>query len=120
MTKVMNLLGMYLDMRGHLSLRLDGQTVDRGNLVDTWNDPNSRYFVFMLSTKAGGIGINLQTADTVILFDSEWFVISPPFLSHPQSLTFHSPKPPPIFPGTRNSTSKPWLVSIVSARRKKC
>lgn len=37
-----------------------------------FNQSNSEYDVFLLSTRAGGLGLNLQTADTVILFDSDW------------------------------------------------
>ena len=37
-----------------------------------FNEPNSQYDVFLLSTRAGGLGLNLQTADTVIIFDSDW------------------------------------------------
>jgi hypothetical protein len=40
--------------------------------IDAFNAPNSDKFIFLLSTRAGGLGINLQTADTVILFDSDW------------------------------------------------
>ena len=40
--------------------------------METFNAPNSTKFLFMLSTRAGGLGINLATADTVILFDSDW------------------------------------------------
>lgn len=40
--------------------------------VDAWNDDNSEYFIFILSTRAGGLGLNLQTADTVIILDSDW------------------------------------------------
>lgn len=55
-------------------LRLDGTTKaeDRGELLRLFNAPNSPYFLFILSTRAGGLGLNLQTADTVILFDSDW------------------------------------------------
>lgn len=40
--------------------------------IDEYNRPNSEKFVFMLSTRAGGLGINLASADIVILFDSDW------------------------------------------------
>ena len=40
--------------------------------IDAFNAPNSTKFIFMLSTRAGGLGINLATADIVILFDSDW------------------------------------------------
>lgn len=55
-------------------MRLDGSTKheDRGNLLKEFNATNSEYFIFMLSTRAGGLGLNLQTADTVIIFDSDW------------------------------------------------
>lgn len=41
-------------------------------MIDEFNVPNSDIFVFLLSTRAGGQGVNLQTADTVIIFDSDW------------------------------------------------
>lgn len=45
---------------------------DRGTLLKNFNDPSFNYFVFLLSTRAGGLGLNLQSADTVIIFDSDW------------------------------------------------
>ena len=55
-------------------LRLDGSTKseERSELLAKFNAPDSPYFVFLLSTRAGGLGLNLQTADTVIIFDSDW------------------------------------------------
>ena len=54
--------------------RLDGSTKsdDRGNMLDKFNEKNSGIFIFLLSTRAGGLGLNLQAADTVIIFDSDW------------------------------------------------
>lgn len=58
----------------HRYLRLDGTTKaeDRGELLKKFNAKDSDYFVFLLSTRAGGLGLNLQAADTVIIFDSDW------------------------------------------------
>ena len=55
-------------------LRLDGTTKadDRSDLLKVFNAKDSPYMVFLLSTRAGGLGLNLQTADTVIIFDSDW------------------------------------------------
>ena len=44
----------------------------RKQALDHFNAPNSTDFCFLLSTRAGGLGINLATADTVIIFDSDW------------------------------------------------
>lgn len=61
-------------MRGWKFLRLDGSTSSEERLrrLSLFNAPNSPYFVFALSTKAGGLGVNLQSADTVIIYDSDW------------------------------------------------
>lgn len=62
----------------HLSefkyLRLDGTTKaeDRGMLLAEFNQKGSDKFIFLLSTRAGGLGLNLQAADTVVIFDSDW------------------------------------------------
>lgn len=53
---------------------MDGTTKaeDRGDLLKKFNAKESEYFVFLLSTRAGGLGLNLQAADTVVIFDSDW------------------------------------------------
>ena len=73
MTKMIDLLEEYLQYRGYSYLRLDGSTniSTRRDLVNSWQtDPS--IFVFLLSTRAGGLGINLTAADTVIFYDSDW------------------------------------------------
>ncbi|SCV71630.1 BQ2448_3218 [Microbotryum intermedium] len=74
MTTVMTIFEDYLNFRRIAHLRLDGTTKheDRSSLLKAFNDPNSQYPIFILSTRAGGLGLNLQTADTVIIFDSDW------------------------------------------------
>uniref|UniRef100_A0A175YQL1 Uncharacterized protein n=1 Tax=Daucus carota subsp. sativus TaxID=79200 RepID=A0A175YQL1_DAUCS len=74
MTRLMDILGVYLELHGFKFLRLDGSTKtdERGTLLKQFNAPDSPYFMFLLSTRAGGLGLNLQTADTVIIFDSDW------------------------------------------------
>ncbi|KAG0031806.1 hypothetical protein BGZ82_006827 [Podila clonocystis] len=74
MTAIMNIMEDYLHYRNYQYMRLDGSTKsdDRSLLLKKFNAPDSPYFVFMLSTRAGGLGLNLQTADTVIIFDSDW------------------------------------------------
>ncbi|KAK7501203.1 hypothetical protein BaRGS_00007688 [Batillaria attramentaria] len=74
MTSLMSIMEDYLVYRGFRYLRLDGTTKseDRGQLLEMFNKKDSPYFLFLLSTRAGGLGLNLQTADTVIIFDSDW------------------------------------------------
>jgi SNF2 family DNA or RNA helicase len=74
MTAVMTILEDYFALRGYLSLRLDGSTPaeEREKRMYKFNAPDSPYFVFLLSTRAGGLGLNLTSADTVVIFDSDW------------------------------------------------
>jgi len=74
MTKLLDVLEIYLQMYNFKYMRLDGstKTEERGRLLADFNKKNSEYFMFLLSTRAGGLGLNLQTADTVIIFDSDW------------------------------------------------
>ena len=74
MTQVMDIMEDFLRMRDLKYMRLDGGTKaeDRNSMLKLFNAPDSEYFCFLLSTRAGGLGLNLQTADTVIIFDTDW------------------------------------------------
>jgi len=90
MSRVLDILEDYCQFRGHRGFpvatriwalqltpeycRIDGNTAheDRINAIDDYNAPGSEKFVFLLTTRAGGLGINLVTADIVVLFDSDW------------------------------------------------
>ncbi|XP_046697235.1 probable global transcription activator SNF2L2 isoform X1 [Silurus meridionalis] len=74
MTSLMTIMEDYFAYRNFLYLRLDGTTKseDRAALLKKFNTEGSQYFIFLLSTRAGGLGLNLQAADTVVIFDSDW------------------------------------------------
>lgn len=75
MSKMLDILEAFLNLNGHTYLRLDGGTgVDkRQRLMDRFN-VDKKVFCFILSTRSGGLGINLTGADTVIFYDSDWNV----------------------------------------------
>ena len=74
MTRLMTILEDYFVWRGYKYCKLDGGTSyeARQIAIEDFNRPNSDKFIFMLSTRAGGLGINLVTADVVVLYDSDW------------------------------------------------
>ena len=74
MVKMLDILEWYLKRRGHKFQRIDGGVgaAERQEAIKSFNAPDSEDFVFVLSTRAGGLGINLVTADTVVIFDSDW------------------------------------------------
>jgi chromodomain-helicase-DNA-binding protein 1 len=71
---MLNILSDYCVGRGYIHQRLDGSTpsAERKRSMEHFNAEGSADFIFLLSTKAGGLGLNLETADTVIIFDSDW------------------------------------------------
>lgn len=84
MTRMLDILEDYMRIKEYPYCRIDGQTTvipefkshfqseDREIRMDEFNKPDSDKFCFLLSTRAGGLGINLATADVVILYDSDW------------------------------------------------
>merc|ERR1719220_2071886 len=74
MTKLLDLLEDFLDGEGYKYERIDGGITGslRQDAIDRFNADGAEQFVFLLSTRAGGLGINLYTADTVIIYDSDW------------------------------------------------
>ncbi|KAA8908461.1 P-loop containing nucleoside triphosphate hydrolase protein [Sphaerosporella brunnea] len=74
MVHMLDIIADYLNYKNYGFQRLDGTIAPgpRRTAIDHFNAPDSKDFCFLLSTRAGGLGINLMTADTVILFDSDW------------------------------------------------
>lgn len=73
MVRMIDVIEEFCEVRAYPCERLDGKVRgnDRQKSIDRFNTtPDS--FVFLLSTRAGGVGINLTAADTVIIFDSDW------------------------------------------------
>ena len=74
MTKMLDLIEEYLAFKQHGYERIDGAItgVARQRAIDRFNAPSSSKWIFLLSTKSGGTGLNLQSADTIVIFDSDW------------------------------------------------
>jgi len=74
MTRVLDILEDFLEGEGYRYERIDGGITGgtRQEAIDRFNAPGSQHFAFLLSTRAGGLGINLATADTVFIYDSDW------------------------------------------------
>ncbi|KAB5547657.1 hypothetical protein DKX38_011063 [Salix brachista] len=73
-TKVLDIMDYYFSEKGFEVCRIDGSVKldKRKRQIQEFNDENSQCRVFLLSTRAGGLGINLTSADTCILYDSDW------------------------------------------------
>ena len=74
MVRMLTILADYCRLKGFRYQQLDGSTSAqaRHQAMEHFNAPESQDFIFLLSTRAGGLGINLATADTVVIFDSDW------------------------------------------------
>ncbi|KAL7138579.1 hypothetical protein ABFS83_10G173600 [Erythranthe nasuta] len=73
MTKMLDILEAFINLYGYTYMRLDGSTQpeERQTLMQRFNT-NPKIFLFILSTRSGGVGVNLVGADTVIFYDSDW------------------------------------------------
>jgi SWI/SNF-related matrix-associated actin-dependent regulator of chromatin subfamily A member 5 len=73
-TSVLNILEDFCVLRGIEYCRLDGTTPleEREQYIDEFTKPKSKLQLFLISTRAGGLGLNLMTANHVIIFDSDW------------------------------------------------
>ncbi len=71
---MLSIIEEYLVYKGVVWYRIDGSTRgrDRQVLIDLFNKKEDSFKVFILSTKAGGLGINLTSATTVLIYDSDW------------------------------------------------
>ncbi|ODV73463.1 DNA translocase CYBJADRAFT_150529 [Cyberlindnera jadinii NRRL Y-1542] len=74
MSRLLDILEDYCYLRDYEYCRIDGSTSheERIAAIDDYNSPDSDKFIFLLTTRAGGLGINLTSADIVILYDSDW------------------------------------------------
>lgn len=74
MTQMLDILEDFCEAEGYRYERIDGSITGgiRQEAIDRFNAPGAQQFVFLLSTRAGGLGINLATADTVVIYDSDW------------------------------------------------
>ena len=74
MSRMLDIFEDYCEFRNHSYCRIDGQTPheERVEAIEEYNRPGSDKFLFLLTTRAGGLGINLTSADIVILYDSDW------------------------------------------------
>ena len=74
MTRVLDILQDYIEAEGYGYCRLDGDMtqLEKQRAIEAFNAPNSDRFIFLISTRAGGLGLNLTSADTVIIYNSDY------------------------------------------------
>lgn len=85
--------------------------------VNSFNRPGSDVFVFLLSCKAGGMGLNLVGANRLVLVDPEWNPGDPPLVAY---CSLHARYPDAPLPTLQPTIAKPWPACGVMARRSTC
>lgn len=82
---MLDILEDYLELRGLVFSRLDGSMAfsEREKQMTMFRE-SPDCMIFLLSTRAGGLGINLTSADTVIIYDSDWVSLIYPRVNFPQ------------------------------------
>ena len=108
MVRMLDIMSDYMHLRGYAHQRLDGMVSSeaRKKSISHFNAPGSPDFAFLLSTRAGGLGINLETADTVIIFDVCLFFLSLVLFPNSVCRAIGIPK----------TICKPWLELIELGR----
>ncbi|XP_006811814.1 lymphocyte-specific helicase [Saccoglossus kowalevskii] len=118
MTKMLDILGDYCFLRKFKTCRLDGTMsyVDRQEQISTFNNDKDA-FIFLLSTRAGGLGLNLASADTVIIYDSDWNPQSD-LQAQDRCHRIGQNKPVTVFRLVTQNTIDQKIVERASAKRK--
>ena len=116
MTRMIDLFEEYLAFRQYKYLRLDGNSTisERRDMVTDWQT-KPELFIFLLSTRAGGLGINLTAADTVIFYDSDWN----PSVSRCERCCTSICSAAANVPGLSRTTPRPWTEHTALARPSK-
>lgn len=116
-TSMLNILEDYCALRGWRYCRFDGGTprAQRNHTINQFNAPDSDCFIFLMSTRSGGLGINLQTADTCILYDSDW---NPQVRRICPRLQFFPTSSHILCLRNLSQTSRRWQESIASVKRR--
>lgn len=129
MTRTLDIMEDYCLFRQFNYCRIDGATAqeDRETMMRDFNAEGSDKFLFLLSTRAGGLGINLNTADIVILYDSDWNpqvsteerAAEGDLSENAVSASLCCCSPLLLLSSVHRWICKPWIELTASARRRK-
>ena len=119
MTRALDVIEEYLEWRGWPFVRMDGSTPteERGRLVGRFSAPDSGVFMFLLSVRAGGVGLNLQSADTVVMYDSDY---NPQIEEQAQARVHRLGQKNKVRPHRQSNNFSPMLWISTFQRWKEC